>query len=189
VDHGGQMQTWTAPLDHHLPPRLLVRGADRPEFGGNGWVFFRLLGHKMNYLYRIRDDGTSMQRALEMPILDFMSVSTTGHWAAVLAVIDGNVSTAILGLGQQTLRWARGGYWESRWSLDGRTLYLAEPGGTLPIALKGSDPPQIPILSTAIAKDVVPHDTGAFAPGPNPDVYAFTRTEWLRNIYRIPLQR
>ena len=189
VDHGGQMQIWTVPLDHHVPPRLLVRGADRPEFGGNGWVFFRLLGHKRNYLYRIRDDGTSMQRALEMPILDFMSVATTGHWAAVLAVIDGNVSTAILGLGQQTLRWARGGYWASRWSRDNKTLYLQEPGGTLPIALTGSGPPDIPTPSTAIANDVMPHDTGGFAPGPNPDVYAFTRTEWLRNIYRIPLQR
>lgn len=189
VDHRGQMQIWTAPLDHQQPPRLLVRGADQPEFGDNGWVLFRLLGTKTNYLYRIREDGTAMQRALETPILELVSVAPTGRWASVLAVIDGTVSTAILGLGRQTPRWVRGGYWSSRWSHDGKTLYLQEPGGTLPIALTAGDLPDMTTLSSKAANDVMPHDTVGFSPGPTPGVYAFTRTDWLRNIYRIPLRR
>ena len=67
VDQGGETQIWIAPLDHRLPPRLLARGADQPAFGGNRQVFFRLLGDKMNYLYRMQDDGSSKQRALDFP--------------------------------------------------------------------------------------------------------------------------
>jgi DNA-binding winged helix-turn-helix (wHTH) protein/Tol biopolymer transport system component len=196
VDHGGEMQIWVAPLDHHLPPRLLARGADQPQFGGNGEIFFRLLGDKVNYLYRMRDDGGSKQRMLDFPILQFQSVSPTGRWAAILAVFDGKVSTAVLGLGEETFRWVRGGYWSTCWSRQGRNLYLAVPGasssdadGTLVIALTGSSPPQIPAMPTTTASGILPHQTDGLAPGPDPDTYAFTRTEWLRNIYRIPLHR
>lgn len=194
VDHDGEMQIWIAPLDHHLPPRLLARGADEPAFGGKRQVFFRLLGEKMNYLYRMRDDGSVKERVLAFPILQFQSVSPTGRWAAVLAVIDGEVSTAILGLGQDTFRWVRSGYWTTRWSRDGGDFYIdtagldpATPGGTLAIALSGNAPPDIPVPLATARMPVLPHETAGFAPGPNPDTYAFTRTEWLRNIFRIPL--
>ncbi|HEX5458984.1 MAG TPA: winged helix-turn-helix domain-containing protein [Steroidobacteraceae bacterium] len=196
IDHGGEMQIWAAPLDHHLPPRLLARGGDQPQFGGNGQIFFRLLGEKMNFLYRMRDDGSSKQRMLDSPILQFQSVSPTGRWAAVLGVFDGRVSTAILGLGNEAFRWVRGGYWATCWSLDGRELYLQVPGasstdpaGTLAIALTGSSPPQIPANPTAAGSGILPYDAGGLAPGPEPGTYAFTRTERLRNIYRIPLHR
>jgi eukaryotic-like serine/threonine-protein kinase len=196
VEQSGEMQIWIDPLDHHLPPRLLARGADQPAFGGGGQVFFRLLGDKKNYLYRMQHDGSSKQRALDFPIDQFQSVSPTGKWAAVLAVIDGRVSTAILGLGAEKFRWVRGGYWTSRWSPDGRYLYLDAPGtlasatgGTLAIALAGSAPPRIPSSTVAAGAALLPHGTGGFAPGPDPDTYAFSRAEWLRNIYRIPLHR
>ena len=196
VDHGGEMQIWLAPLDHHLPPHLLARGGDQPGFGGNGGIFFRLLGDKTNFLYRMRDDGTSKQRMLDFPILQLQSVSPTGKWAAVLAVFNGRVSTAILGLGADTFRWVRGGYWSTCWSLDGKSLYLEVPGasstdagGTLVIPLSGSSPPQIPPTPTAPGSAILPHHADGLAPGPDPDTYAFTRTEWLRNIYRIPLHR
>lgn len=196
IDHAGETQIWISPLDHHLPPRLLARGADQPAFGGSGQVFFRLLGDKMNYLYRMQDDGKSRQRVLDFPIDQFQSVSPTGKWAAVLTVIDGKVSTAILGLGGEAFRWVRGGYWTTRWSPNGRYLYLdaqgnfaSAPGGTLAIALDGTAPPGIPSSAPATGAEILPHGTDGFAPGPDPDTYAFTRTEWLRNIYRIPLHR
>lgn len=196
VDDGGEMQIWIAPLDHHLPPRLLARGADQPAFAGDGRVFFRLLGAKRNYLYRMRLDGSSKQRVLDVAILRLMSVSPDGRWVSVLAVFDGRVATAILGLGNETFRWVRDGYWASRWALDGRYLYVevsggsaTEPGGTLPIALAGSAPPQIPTVPSMSDEGIVLHGTQGFAPGPDPDTYAFTQTEWLRNIYRIPLDR
>jgi len=194
VDHGGETQIWVAPLDHHLPPRLLARGADQPAFAADGQIFFRLLGDRMNYLYRMRDDGSLKQRVLDLPIMHFLSVSPTGTWAAVLAVVDGNVVTAILGLGKEKFRWVRGGYWATRWSRDGRTLYVEAPGSrptaaarTLVVALSGDGPPQIPAVPAQTGPDILPHGVGGFSPGPDPDTYAFTRTEWLRNIFRIPL--
>lgn len=124
-----------------------------------------------------------------------MSVSPTGRWAAVLAVIDGRVSTAILGFGKEKFRWVRGGYWATRWSRDGRNLYIAargaslsNPAGALDIALDASVPPDVPAPAAAAGARILPHDVGGFAPGPDPGTYAFTRTEWLRNIYRIPLR-
>lgn len=196
VDHDGEMQIWVAPLDHHLPPRLLARGADEPAFDGSGHVFFRLLGEKVNYLYRMQDDGSSKQRALDTPILEFQSVSPTGKWAAVQAVINGTLATAILGLGGDTFRWTRAGYWSTRWSSDGRTLYLevgkgidAPTGRTLPITLAEGKPPQIPPLPPASEQGLLPHATEDIAPGPDPATYAFTRAERLQNIYRIPLHR
>lgn len=194
VDRGGEMQIWVAPLDHHLPPRLLAHSGDQPEFGGTGEIFFRLLGDKMNFLYRMRDDGSSKQRMLDFPILQLQSVSPTGRWAAVLAVFDGEVSTGILGLGTETFRWVRGGYWSTCWSLDGRNLYLEVPGasssdaaGTLVIPITANSPPPIPPTPTATGSGVLPHPADGLAPGPEPGIYAFTQTEWLRNIYRIPL--
>lgn len=196
VDHHGEMQVWIAPLDHQLPPRLLARGADQPAFGGNGQVFFRQLGDNRNHLYRMPVAGGSGQRALDFPILQFLSVSPTGRWAVVLAVVDGEVSTAILGLGKETFRWVRAGYWTTRWSLDGRNLYLDAQGLALPgqgktltIPLTGNAPPDIPDTAAAATADILPHETEGFAPGPGPDTYAFTRTDWLRNIYRIPLHQ
>ena len=195
IDHGGEMQAWIAPLDHHLPPRLLARGADEPAFDGSGQVFFRLLGTKANHLYRIRQDGSASQRMLGMPILDFHSVSPTGRWAAVQAVIDGEVATAILGVGGESFRWVRNGYWPSRWSADGRTLYLEigepnsafAPGRTLPVSLVPGASPQIPALPLASADGILPHATSGLAPGPDPSTYAYTQTQQLQNIYRIPL--
>jgi hypothetical protein len=133
---------------------------------------------------------------LDFPIDQFQSVSPTGKWAAVLAVIDGRVSTAILGLAGDTFRWVRGGYWMTRWSHDGQYFYLdaqgsfaSAPGGTLVIALDGAAPPHIPSSAPTTAADILPHETNGVAPGPDPDTYAFSRAEWLRNIYRIPLHR
>ena len=196
IERRGEIQICISPLDHHLAPRLLVRGADQPAFAGNGRVLFRLLGNKVNYLYGIQEDGGSMRRMLELPILQFQSASPTGRWAAVLAVIDGQVSTAILGLGREKFRWVRGGYWSTRWALNGDALYLdvdaaasADEGATLVIPLQGSAAPRIPPLPADNASGILPHGTEGFAPGPHPGTYAFTRTEWLRNIFRIPLHQ
>lgn len=196
AEHRGEMQIWIAPLDHHLPPRLIAHGADQPAFGG-GWVFFRRLGEKENHLYRMQADGSAEQRILDFPILQFQSVSPNGKWAAVLAVMDGQVATAILGVGKGTFRWVRAGYWASRWAPDGRDLYLqtqgsfrSAPDETLVVDLAGSAAPRIPQGMTAGSSlNILPHGTEGFAPGPDPDTYAFTRTDWLRNIYRIPLHQ
>ncbi len=196
VDHDGEIQIWIAPLDRHAAPRLLVQGADEPLFDGSGHIFFRFLGDKANYLYRVQDDGGSKERVLDIPILDFHSVSPTGKWAAVHTVINGNGATLIAGIGAEKFRWARNGAWPTRWSPDGRILYLEVGtrsgdsftyGRTLPIALEEGAPPHIPTLPVDSDDGLLPHDTSGFFPGADPRTYVFTRTEHRQNIYRIPL--
>ena len=198
VEREGEAQLWVASLDRDAPPKLLVRGADQPAFDGSGHIFFRLLGDKANYLYRINADGSSKQRVLDTPILDFHSVSPTGKWAAVQNVIDGIGVTSIVGLDGDTYRWARNGYWPTHWSHDGRMLYLEvgskssdslSYGRTLPLALNEGAPPQIPELPFKSEEGLLAHATGGFSPGPDPGTYVFTRTERLQNIFRIPLHR
>jgi hypothetical protein len=144
----------------------------------------------------MRDDGGSKQRVLDTPILQILSVSPTGEWVAVLAVVDGEVSTVIQGVRQGTFRWVRPGSWATRWSPDGTALYL-EVGGaalnaadrTLRIALTADAPPRIPPHPEDAGDAILPHATEGFAPSGDPAAYVLTQREWLRNIYRIPLHR
>jgi DNA-binding winged helix-turn-helix (wHTH) protein/Tol biopolymer transport system component len=198
VDHEGEPQVWVAPLDRDGPPKLLVRGADEPAFDGSGHVFFRMLGDKANYLYRMNVEGTSSQRVLDSPILDFHSVAPNGKWAAVQTVIDGLGVTSVLGIGNETYRWFRNGWWPTRWSRDGRMLYLEVGsksndalsfGRTLPIPLAQGAPPEIPALPLQSEDGLIAHATYGFSPGPDAGTFVFTRTERLQNIFRIPLHQ
>ena len=197
IDRDGEKQLWIAPIDRHAAPRLLVHGADEPRFDSAGHIFFRLLGEKANYLYRVQDDGSSKQRVVDAPILDFLNVSPTGKWVAVHMVIDGNGATSIMGTGNEPFRWSRNGWWPVRWSGDGKVLYLeAGPpsndafthGRTLPVTLSSDDAaPTIPELPVTQDEGLLPHATAGFFPGPDRETYVFTRTERRQNIFRIPL--
>ena len=197
IDRDGEKQLWIAPTDRHAAPKLLMHGADAPRFDNAGHIFFRLLGDKANYLYRAQDDGSSKQRVVDAPILDFLNVSPTGKWVAVHMVIDGNGATSIRGTGNESFRWSRNGWWPVRWSGDGRMLYLeAGPpsnnsfthGRTLPIALSSDDAaPVIPELPVTQDEGLLPHTTQGFFPGPDRETYVFTRTERRQNVFRIPL--
>ncbi|MGH2835951.1 MAG: winged helix-turn-helix domain-containing protein [Solirubrobacteraceae bacterium] len=196
ADHRGERQVWIAPLDHHAPPQLLARDADEPAFDGQGHIFFRRLGRTENHLYRMQDDGSGEQRVLDMPLLEFMSVSPSGHWAAVLVVVNGQVSTSIVELGTGKIRWADEGYYPARWSLDGKFLYRGIRGDSstaagriVPIALPDDAAPPIAPFRKIADGELLPHAIEGFFPGRKPATYVFTRTEWLRNIYRIPLHR
>ncbi|HEU4624487.1 MAG TPA: winged helix-turn-helix domain-containing protein [Steroidobacteraceae bacterium] len=197
VDRNGGADIWIAALDRHAPPHILVRDADQPVFAGDRRLFFRSLGERANYLYRIEDNGRDAQRAWQTPILDFHSVSPTGRWAAVQNVVAGRGATSIVDLVEGAVRWSLEGYWPTRWSADGSRVYLEigpkdgdsfTHGRTLPIPLVEDAPPEIPALPVRRDEGTIPHPTDGFFPGPDPDTYAFTTSERLRNIYRIPLR-
>ncbi len=189
IERNGEKQLWIAPIDRHSPPQLLMHGADAPRFDAAGHIFFRLLGEKANYLYRVRDDGSAKERVVDKPILDFLNVSPNGKWVAVQADVDGSGATSIMGVGNETFRWSRNGWWPVRWSSDGTILYLeAGPpsndsfshGRTLPIALTDGAPPAIPRMPIVASDGLLPHATQGFFPGPDRETYVFTRTE--RNL-------
>ena len=72
---GQEKQIFVAPLDGSAPPRLVVRGGDTVSFGAPGELVFRQLTAKLDYLARIKTDGSGLKRVLEQPILDKFGVS------------------------------------------------------------------------------------------------------------------
>lgn len=73
---------WIADLDRRRSPRQLVRGADlRAFFGAPGEVVY--VGEDSR-LYRMRDDGSDVQRLGTDSIAYLSTVSPDGRWAVVI---------------------------------------------------------------------------------------------------------
>ena len=191
----GASQIWTAPLDRHAPPSLLIRGGDEVAFGRAGDIFFRSLGEHANFLHRMKSDGGSNVRVLEAPIVEFHAVAPDGRWVSVDLPIEGGIAGAFLapvGGGAPSL--IRKGWWPSHWSRDGNALYVEVGTGensqrhgrtaSLPIGADG-----LPSESATSVPDaaLIPHPELNLSMGSDPSVYAFVKGETRRNIYRIPL--
>jgi DNA-binding winged helix-turn-helix (wHTH) protein/Tol biopolymer transport system component len=191
----GASQIWSAPLDRHAPPSLLIRGGDEAAFDRAGNVFFRSLGEQANFLHRMKSDGSSNIRVLETPIVEFHAVAPDGRWVSVDLPIEGGIAGAFLapvGGGAPTL--IRKGWWPSQWSRDGNALYVEVGTGensqrhgrtaALPIGADG-----LPTESLTSVPDtmLIPHPELNLSMGSDPSVYAFVKWETHRNIYRVPL--
>jgi DNA-binding winged helix-turn-helix (wHTH) protein/Tol biopolymer transport system component len=192
----GMRQIWLAPLDRLTPPRLLVRSADEPAFGG-GYVFFRHIGGHANYLHRIKTDGSSGAQLLPDPIVQFNAVAPDGK--AVIATrpsADNLIDVWAIPVDSASpARVINRGYSPSHWSLDGRTLYVglniqervALAGSTAVLPTGPDDLPLTPLLAATAGARLIPHQEEGLWVGPDPSVYVFLKTELRQNIYRIPL--
>ena len=189
-------QVWIAPLDRHAPPRVLTDDGDQARLDDAGHVFYRKIGQTANYLHRINLDGSGDVRVFERPILDLQSVAPNGQWVTAAMPIEGRVGGAWLiptGAGEPHL--LRGGWWPSRWSRDGKTLYLEVGAGddsqrhgrtaVLPLGPDGL--PSLPIAKEPPASQLIPHPETSLSVGADPSVYAYLKGSAHRNIYRIPL--
>jgi hypothetical protein len=79
-------QFWLAPLDHSSPPKQIPNAEGGfPRFLPNGDILFRrtegssALG-TTGIMYKIRPDGSGLQKALDAPILIPISTSPDGKW-------------------------------------------------------------------------------------------------------------
>jgi DNA-binding winged helix-turn-helix (wHTH) protein/Tol biopolymer transport system component len=187
---------WLAPLDRHAPPVLLVHGADEPAFGG-GYVYFRRIGEHANYLHRIRTDGSGDTQLLPDPIIEFFDAAPDGK--AVLVTrpsADTIVDTWAVPIDSPSLaRVINRSYSPSRWSSDGKTLYVglnvqervALTGSTAALPTGPDDLPLSTLMAADTKAPLVPYQVPYVAMGPDPSVYVFIKSEMRQNIYRIPL--
>lgn len=192
----GSSEIWIAPLDRHVPPRMLARDADEVAFDAAGRVYLRRLGAAENYLHRADPDRAGDVRILETPILEFMTVSPDGNWVIVDRPIEGSQAGSYLTpLHGGEARVLTRGWWPSRWSRDGERLYL-EVGeseasqrhgrtAVLPIGRHDPSSDTATLIHSAIMQ--IPHAEDSLAIGSDPSVYVYVRWEDRRNIYRIPL--
>jgi eukaryotic-like serine/threonine-protein kinase len=204
IDDMGHSPLWLAALDGSFPPkRLSTMDAVRTFFGTNGDIYF--LGAESEttqFVYRVKEDGSSLQKALEHPTSYFFDVSPDAKALAVLE--DGIVKVYPSTGGPATLSCNRCGAagGENRaitppavsWSPNGRLLYLnyreghqiyavpLEPGQTIPSL---PSPNIETIMQAAAGPGVVQINEGLAFVGTDPSIYAFPRVTTQRNIYRI----
>ena len=193
---GGEPEIWLAPIDHSSPPRLITRGGDEASFGAEGEIFFRQLGGTSNFLARIKRDGSQLERVMNDPISEKLSVSPSGEWAIVAAPGRGATDapgTMAISLRSGARRIICSDYCPSTWSSDGNIFYLGLGNRTLAIPLPaGQSLPDLPDAGITAAQSpalpglrVIDHDF--IAPGPDPSTYAFVKTDVQQNLFRIPL--
>ena len=192
---GSDFQIFMAPLDGSAPPRPVVGGGDSVNFGRAGELIFWQLGKRFSYLARIKTDGTGLERIL--PLLQMGFVSPDGNWASIGSFeLQG---TALLSLKDRTQKLICPKDCKPRWSADGAYLYVrmnplpadAKPTLIFPIP-PGAGVPAFPEKGLGPYADQelvgVPKIRESWpAPGPDPQTYAFEKSEFVANLFRIPL--
>jgi eukaryotic-like serine/threonine-protein kinase len=198
-DRQGKPRLWLTSFERQLPPRLVLNvEGGQPSFGPSGEIFFRGTD---GFAYRVRADGTGIQKAVEQPILILGAVSPDGRWIIGWSRLPGNGQAAVhafsLGGGSPVRISHRIGW---QWSPGGSFLSLAElpfaedrttfiiplpPGEALPPIPAGGFRSEQEVASLPGARSI---DALRAVPSPSPNVYAFSRSTTQRNLYRIPIQ-
>ena len=200
ADANGRPRVWLASLEGTTSPRVLS-GAndDSPLFGPSSEVFFRRSENGANFLYRMNQDGTGVQRVAG-PVLAFHSVSPDGLWAvAFTAVKNPDVSVAALAhrtdgggaprrvCNQCKVSWSKSGshlYLSFPWD-EGRTYVIAvDPAKSLPeLPSEGvrspADLAALPVVRVIQGLATAPADDGS--------TYASMRVNVQRNLFQIPV--
>ncbi|MEP6962284.1 MAG: protein kinase [Acidobacteriota bacterium] len=198
-DQAGKPRLWIAALDRQAPPwQVPAVEGDMPHFGEAGEIFFRSAD---GYVDVVRADGTGLRRVSDQAVvgiyglsLDSRSVMTIlrpgsdGARRMFAMPTDGGPLVPMPGAGEFT------------WSADGTRLFVGEAIGPNASNLLGRTyvltlPPgrMFPANFSAARGDLAKApgvkvlDAYDTAPGPSPDVYAFSRGTVQRNLYRIPL--
>jgi eukaryotic-like serine/threonine-protein kinase len=209
ISHDGQQVVFTArngrdstlflaPLDGSRPPRPVVRGGDGVSFRGADELVFRQVGAHANYLARVKTDGTGLERVIDDSALAIGFVSPDGSWVTA-AGVGGQGSTVIISLKDRTRKPVCAFHCVVRWSPDGAYLYVtmnptpAHATPTLVFAIPpGAGLPALPAqgLGTHAAEElpgVLKIRQDWPAPGPDSQTYAFVKSEFVGNLFRIPL--
>ncbi len=201
LDADGKSRLWLASLERRFPPRQLpVSNADSPSFGSAGDLFFRAAEGGSNFIYRMKEDGTGRQKVAPDPIIWLFSVSPDGQWAwAVVAASREDRPVGFVafptGGGPPTricegcgLQWGPGGkfLYLSRSGMGGGKTFAVplRPGQALPALLSSGINPEADATRLPGVRVI---ERANIYPGPDPSLYAFTKTTVHRNLYRIPV--
>ena len=204
---------WIGSLDRHESPRqLLAAEADTPIFARNGEILFSMKEGAFNYIFRVKEDGTDLRKAIPDPVARLISLSPDDRW--IVATIDsGNSHRSQIVSGypmrggppRVLCRVCAVGSWEIdppivSWSLDQKSMYISlthtganDKPKTIVIPLNPGDafPTSWSELVTNTKLPRMPGvrvlDLSSVFPGPDASNYAFWRFSTQRNLYRISL--
>jgi Tol biopolymer transport system component len=203
VDEQGRNPVWLSSLNAQLPPRQVSTiDAAAAFFGAPGEVI--IAGQKESYVYRVKDDGSELQKVITTPLFP-IAVSPDGQWIAVgdptawgaliVYPADGGSPRRLCDLcappwGTEPPPFYFG------WAPDGAFLYWTFTNATYAIPLQsGRLLPDIPAggiqskegVAALPGARLISEQDRSF-PGPNPSMYAFVKVSTQRNIYRVPVQ-
>jgi hypothetical protein len=199
----GPSNLWVAPISRRSAPVRISSAVaeDAPLFLPNGDLVFRAVEDGSNFLYRMKTDGSARRKISPQRILDTYAVSPDGRWVAARTSGSGDEEQIMLG---RTTAFAVDGtaavsmcvgYCFVTWDTKGALVYyhfpeVKEGSYALPV-MRDSGLPKI--SSTAIhIEDITSQKAATLIPqlvesAVNPTVYAYTRENTRRNLYRIPL--
>ena len=202
-DREGRHRLWIGALEGQQPPRQITAfESDYPHFGADNDIFFRGFEGPSAYIYRIKRDGSGLQKVIQQPVAGIRTVSPDGQWL-IARVQEENASATIafpLGGGApRRLHLGAASFWN--WSADRTRLYLSiethstslsgrtyviplSAGQMLPPTADGKDKSREEFVKVPGVEVIEAFDVAA---GPVPGVYAFSRESVQRNLYRIPL--
>jgi Tol biopolymer transport system component len=201
-DANGHASIWIAPTDRHASPLRIsaTEIEDSPFFLPDGDLVFRAVEGGANFIYRMKEDGSERRKITAERILDMEAVSPDGRWLVVLAPVlnqdqllaseafpvDGG-SPVTLCFGFCSLRFDSSGKFAYLYS-----ALLAERSYVLPVQ-QNSGLPKLPSSGVSRIEDLAQSKTAASIPSfvdsaVNPGLYAYTRQNTRRNLYRVPLQ-
>jgi eukaryotic-like serine/threonine-protein kinase len=201
------LSIWMWPLDRYSPPRQVVAPeADRPTYSRSGEIFFDREEGEADYVFRMKDDGTELRKAIPEPTGTLISVSPDEHWI-VTAIDSGErekpqavvsypvrggparVLCKVCAISSQTIDPPIIG-----WSQDQKSMYVSSSGKTIVIPLQSGDAfPKFSwdeiVNNPGLARMPGVHvlDLPGVFPGPDPSTYAFWRMSTQSNLYRIGL--
>jgi serine/threonine protein kinase len=202
-DQSGPSNLWVAPTSRRsLPVRISSPVAeDSPFFLPDGELVFRAIEGGSNYLYRMKTDGGARRKISPERILDSYGISPDGRWVSADAPGSSDEeqwlgsAKAFAVDGTQTVTLCLG-HCLINWDTSGRFVYLSFPGKhestyALPVS-HDSGLPAIPPTGAWRVEDFAKQKPVTTIPWPvesaiNPSVYAYTRQNTRRNLYRIPL--
>ena len=201
-DQSGHTNLWIAPTSRRSSPVRISSAAveDSPFFLPNGELIFRAIEGGSNFLYRMKTDGTGRRKITSERIVDVNSVSPDGRWVVAGAEDAGEEhprrmkAFALDGSAMVSLCVP---YCQLHWDMSGRFAFLNYPaarhGGSyvLPV-MHDSGLPKIPLTDTPRIEDFPNPKAITTIPwyaesAVNPSLYAYTRKNDRRNLYRIQL--
>jgi len=202
ADESGRTGLWVEALNHRSAPRHLESTAieDSPRFLPDGDVIFRSVEGGIDFLYRMRIDGTQRQKLSPKRIFDLLDASPNGRWAIVLGEgSDEEQSPTVMAVpldGGAGVRICSIACWAG-WSVQGEFMHLnfhqsadqstsllplREPGGIPDVAFGNESAETLKKVKTMA---VIPHRVDSVV---SKSLYAYTVVSTQRNLYRIPLQ-
>jgi hypothetical protein len=198
----GERQVWIASLDRRSAPHQLAPQADSARFVDGGRIVFRSLEGHVNFIDRISADGKTRERVMSDPIVELRGVSPDGRWLVALSARGNNrPRTLAVPVDGGSPRVICSDSCRTEWSTDGRRFFMWEGfvGGRRPLVVapvpigrpfpefSAGDTPGFEAWAALPGAETVEQDD--FIPSADPATFVFTKSDELRNLFRIPLPR